>query len=303
MKTSRATFQSVAGASLFTAMATGMTTERQANEGIQRRNQDPAALLLLEHVNDLRTNTTAELISKYGWDSHRYRAKNFTNSTVNPNGFFIQESGSMESGIIAESNLDEVEVDVWREDIDCDDCIHCDEGFAFVDGVRTVTTCADACAESGGTCCEGDYTRFESEELDLILEGGPCSGFTGRVKPNGACSGDFACLNASIDYVSESCTGFGACTLAGASQIYGGGGRMLEGGSGGYVHKIINGSCVGVGLSSSSSSSACFGLGFAGGNVNLIDDSCRGDGDILDPNSPGREFHTPTVRADSSHLT
>ena len=124
----------------------------------------------------------------------------------------------IDSGIIAEST------------VDCDDCIYCDNGIAIAKGgkagkkpVITNKTCADACKESGGTCCDGDYTEVELFEEGGPIEGGPCTGFTGKVKPNGACSGVLACFNSTISYVSDSCIGPGACALVGS-----GGGRVGE---------------------------------------------------------------------------
>ncbi|EJK48603.1 hypothetical protein THAOC_32585, partial [Thalassiosira oceanica] len=153
--------------------------------------------------------------------------------------------------------------------IDCDDCIHCDEGFAVIDGVRTDTTCADACEESGGTCCDGEYIQIEIG--DEIIEGNPCSGFTGKVKPNGACSGNLACYNSTIDFVSDSCIGFGACALSGGSEIKRGSRRMLSGGSGGYAGGYVT-NVMSAALAREEVPPS--------GNVHLIDDSCRGNAEM-----------------------
>ena len=78
----------------------------------------------------------------------------------------------------------------------------CQQRFVCACVVVYVFTCFDECGGSGGLCCQGNRA---------------CEGFTGRVCKDGSCTGDFACKDAYIPEVINSCKPLGS-EVAGESH-------------------------------------------------------------------------------------
>lgn len=112
------------------------------------------------------------------------------------------------------------------------DCVN-----GFVRGDLT-TSCATECSVGGGSCCVG----FQS-----------CGKFTGKVCKDGSCNGSYACYDAIIPWVVNSCKSSGS--------------SCMSAGKGGTVGNIVN-SCT--------ERNSCKDIGRSGGIVGNIQDSCTG---------------------------
>jgi len=124
-----------------------------------------------------------------------------------------------------------------------------------VDGKKegTETSCKDACAATGGSCCTYAYDGYYG---GLVADA--CSGFNGSVCPDGSCYGSSACQDANIGLVVNGCTGYYACAKAGFM--------------GGYIGMIID-SCK-------NGAYTCYAAGYDSGTIGQIVSSCAGTPDV-----------------------
>lgn len=102
-----------------------------------------------------------------------------------------------------------------------DTWIHCHNGYQVVDSAAknkvyvgengTAISCSTACS---GNCCTGKNACF-FYNTDAEYNEPASEGFSGKVKNDGSCKGEKACVNANIPEVSQrSCVGEKACQNA-----------------------------------------------------------------------------------------
>jgi hypothetical protein len=120
---------------------------------------------------------------------------------------------------------------------------------------RQLQACPTECPAGSVGYCNGIGFGTETCGEDCCTGNSACLTFSGCVKKDGSCSGDYACTASKVSIIENSCKGPYSC---------------------GYIMGYSGGNSVGAVIDSCNADNACFRIGYYGTMESTITKSCNG---------------------------